>query len=571
MGLSAASPPSRETPEPGTDGGSGSDGRDDSVACVGMMRAAEPSAVDPSPARDGPREGGRVGTESELRRHRARRRADSTRRQGALATWRNEIVVGLLVGSILTFVQIYSDADNAARQNELAATQNSKAEVLENTRFVRQVAMSRDTVRPFQGLNLKGAVLTGLPLWCDIQREVTACSNFEGANLDAAVLTDTSLDGARLTDASLVDADLSGVRMQYADFTRAKLNGADLSGASLQGSSFVNTVLDHTNLVGANLEGANFTGADMMVTNLSCADLRGADLVGVDMTGAVVNDLTNQSFTACTAGEESTTVDLTGANLAGSNLSGLDLSNALMGNVRWVETNPWLDEVLSQDSASVAANPSQGTEAAVSNVIVGAPCFKDTKWPAGFVPPVEMDCSKWTPDYPPHSFSRGSLPSLMSGNNLRARILGDREGADWLREGIEVRRGDRLLVGYSLHSTGNVVPAATVSVDIPSGQSSSLRLTARAVSGQTWPDRTVTHLRVESETGDPLRLSPVAGSVRAVTHYGDQGDCAPEQTIELSDRLFHEGTGVGPIGLVRRDDLCSEAIVRVEFELEVVR
>jgi hypothetical protein len=55
----------------------------------------------------------------------------------------------------------------ADRQNELARDLANQAEVLENTRFVRQLAMMKGVLlKPFANINLKGAELGGLNLQC---------------------------------------------------------------------------------------------------------------------------------------------------------------------------------------------------------------------------------------------------------------------------------------------------------------------------------------------------------------------------------------------------------------------
>ena len=52
----------------------------------------------------------------------------------------------------------------ADRQDDLARDLANQAEVLENTRFVRQIATSKGkTPKPFASINLRGAQLGGLP------------------------------------------------------------------------------------------------------------------------------------------------------------------------------------------------------------------------------------------------------------------------------------------------------------------------------------------------------------------------------------------------------------------------
>jgi uncharacterized protein YjbI with pentapeptide repeats len=80
----------------------------------------------------------------------------------------------------------------AARQDDLARDLANRAEVLENTRFVRQLATSNGKApMPFANINLDGAELGGLSLGCSEGRHV-GCADFSKANLHEANLTQTA-------------------------------------------------------------------------------------------------------------------------------------------------------------------------------------------------------------------------------------------------------------------------------------------------------------------------------------------------------------------------------------------
>jgi hypothetical protein len=87
-----------------------------------------------------------------------------------------DLIIGVVVGILLLIGAMVWDARLADRQDDLAKTiaerqdqlaqdLANQAEVLENTRFVRQIATSEgDTPKPFARINLRGAQLGGLSL-----------------------------------------------------------------------------------------------------------------------------------------------------------------------------------------------------------------------------------------------------------------------------------------------------------------------------------------------------------------------------------------------------------------------
>jgi hypothetical protein len=106
----------------------------------------------------------------------------------------------------------------ADRQDDLARDLANQAEVLENTRFVRQIATSEgDTPKPFGSINLRGAELGGLQLQCTDVRRHVGCADFREADLGEANLRSTDLRGAEFTK-----ADLHKATLDVADFSGAK-------------------------------------------------------------------------------------------------------------------------------------------------------------------------------------------------------------------------------------------------------------------------------------------------------------------------------------------------------------
>jgi hypothetical protein len=109
-----------------------------------------------------------------------------TTRSGAVATWwraqkgelARDAIIGFVVGVVLFLGACWWDARLQARQDALASAiadrqdgvardLANQAEVLENTRFVRQLATSTGAApKPFGYINLRGAQLAGLELVC---------------------------------------------------------------------------------------------------------------------------------------------------------------------------------------------------------------------------------------------------------------------------------------------------------------------------------------------------------------------------------------------------------------------
>jgi uncharacterized protein YjbI with pentapeptide repeats len=281
-----------------------------------------------------------------------------TTRPGAVATWWREqrgdlakdALISVVVGVALFVGACWWDARLQARQDELttkiAASQDAlardlanQAEVLENTRFVRQLATSEggEIPKPFASMNLRGAQLGGLYLGCKPRRlaGLAGCADFRNANLQEANLTRVSFSGAGLDAADLRKANLT-----TADFSDARLRGADLGGvaterpayfhgahmrsitlaqAGLARADFTDAGLSHAEADEAVLSSANFHHASLRFARLKRADLRHASFRSANMTG----------------------VDLTSANLRGADFTRADLRNAVLTDVCFDDTTKW--------------------------------------------------------------------------------------------------------------------------------------------------------------------------------------------------------------------------------------
>jgi uncharacterized protein YjbI with pentapeptide repeats len=312
----------------------------------------------------GPWEHARMASSSSIGRPTSKGSAIATRFDRVATWWRaqrgelaKDAIIGFVVGVVLFLGACWWDARLQARQDALASAIANRqdelakaiadrqdglsrdlanqAEVLENTRFVRQIATSKgDTPKPFASINLSGAELGGLSLACTDLRRRLGCPDFlkadlHEANLDSthlsggdfreadlhnANLTSASLSGAQLSDANLDgvvtkegyaifhDAELQGATLRHAqlggskfhsanDFAYAKLDSAIAYEAVLSWAKFEKSYLKWARFKRADLRHANFRGANMRHIDLTSADLRGADFRRADLRKAVLTDV----------------------------------------------------------------------------------------------------------------------------------------------------------------------------------------------------------------------------------------------------------------------------------------
>ena len=193
-----------------------------------------------------------------------------------MATWwhmhrgdlAKDLIIGVMVGVLLLLGAMWWDARLVDRQNDLAKAiaghqddlaqdLANQAEVLENTRFVRSIATSKEeTPKPFASINLRGAELGGLNLGCN-PRTLMGCADFRKADLQEANLTTAGFAGAGFWEADLRKANLTGTDFSSAFFKDANLDGV----AAPRAGTFHGARLVRTTFVQARLEGADFSDA----------------------------------------------------------------------------------------------------------------------------------------------------------------------------------------------------------------------------------------------------------------------------------------------------------------------
>lgn len=214
------------------------------------------------------------------------------------AWWLESIVIAAIISIVILIWQAQIDDDRST--NELVATErltqnserledlrNSRAERLENLRFVRDRSSSAFMERPFANLNLRDQSLNGL--------------NLRGADLTKADLSGADLSFIQLESAiepvdpeNLQDylnpvrhgTSLKGVRACRADFTGARLAGADMSWGNFSDADF-----GLADLAGTDLRGADLSRAKLAERNFDGSAFAGRPLPA-NQTGAIYDDAT---------------------------------------------------------------------------------------------------------------------------------------------------------------------------------------------------------------------------------------------------------------------------------------
>ena len=142
------------------------------------------------------------------------------------------VLTGVVVG--LMFVQL---------DNQRFRT----AEALENTRFVRQLALTDVCQLPLRRLHLADMSLARL----DLSGADLADSNLAGADLTLVDLSGANLEGADLSGATLREANLKGANLSRVDLSEADVLKADLSETRLTLTKMlVRSDLSKTTLMG---------------------------------------------------------------------------------------------------------------------------------------------------------------------------------------------------------------------------------------------------------------------------------------------------------------------------------
>ncbi|WP_091448675.1 pentapeptide repeat-containing protein [Geodermatophilus poikilotrophus] len=228
--------------------------------------------------------------------------------QHGYAMARDVLVALLAVGVTFTL-----DSRIATRQEQADERRAAQQEALENLRFVRDRAGDPVSIKPFNGIRLHEANLSGLALGCE-EPQAPNCASFVGADMRSADLSFVNLTNAELTHSNLSGARLLGAQLAGADINDAELDGANLLGADLTGANLHDSELHDTDLFSAELSGAQISfahlhNASLRDANLFDSDLSYSSLFGADLTGA---NLTNAVLT---------NVNLTEANLTGAVLT----------------------------------------------------------------------------------------------------------------------------------------------------------------------------------------------------------------------------------------------------------
>jgi uncharacterized protein YjbI with pentapeptide repeats len=114
---------------------------------------------------------------------------------------------------------------------------------------------------------------------------LVSASNFRGADLSRANLSQAYLYEANLSGANLEEADLTGANLSRTDLSSANLSGADLNSASLSQAN-----LSKVNLTDANLAWAHLVEATLSEANLTNASLSFAHLIKTNLSKAILCD-----------------------------------------------------------------------------------------------------------------------------------------------------------------------------------------------------------------------------------------------------------------------------------------
>lgn len=165
----------------------------------------------------------------------------------------------------------------------------------------------------------------------DLSRMILQEAYLQGAQLERANLSDTTLNLAILTDAQASQVNLSRSQLLYADmeggnFSESNLEQAYLDYAQLSGAKFIASNLTRASLFRTQGKGADFTEAnlsecfaveaDLHEGQFEAADLAGANFIGARLTGA----------------------NFTGARLSGALFAAADLTDVVFEDAEVVET-----------------------------------------------------------------------------------------------------------------------------------------------------------------------------------------------------------------------------------------
>lgn len=197
------------------------------------------------------------------------------------------VVSSLAVGLLLAGYQATIDDKREQQTQVVEADRSERDQVLANVTFIREtIRDAPEGPKPFRGMNLRDADLSGLDLGCPVhyvpdggwaRDHAENCADFTGADLTGA-----RLDGANLTGALLVDGSLERVSavnlFAPAASIGGNLDGSRFDGAVLFGSvfrspegaaSFVDTSLD-----GVQVKSDQGSGSTLALTRVSMTGLQ---------------------------------------------------------------------------------------------------------------------------------------------------------------------------------------------------------------------------------------------------------------------------------------------------------
>lgn len=205
--------------------------------------------------------------------------------------WIVDVAIGVMsslaVGLLLAGYQATIDDEREQQTQAVEADRAERDQVLANVTFIREtIRDAPEGVKPFRGMNLRGADLSGLDLGCPVhyvpsggwaRDRAETCADFTGADLTGA-----RLDGANLTGALLVDGSLERVSAVNL-FAPAASIGGDLDGARFDGAVLFGSVFrspegaasfEDTSLDGAQVESNPDTGATLALARVTMTGLQ---------------------------------------------------------------------------------------------------------------------------------------------------------------------------------------------------------------------------------------------------------------------------------------------------------
>jgi hypothetical protein len=119
------------------------------------------------------------------------------------------LVAGLIVSGFGAVLAAQFSADLARSQSSAQDQAEAVAQILENTRFVREVVINDTATRPLMDLDLRGASL-GLNFMCVTPRNyesgLLVCLDFSRSDLSGAKMFGANLTDGMLADTKFVDS-----------------------------------------------------------------------------------------------------------------------------------------------------------------------------------------------------------------------------------------------------------------------------------------------------------------------------------------------------------------------------